>query len=81
MAETYDAIIIGAGAGGGTLTRHLARSGKRILLIARTDDTAAPRADRVSTGELNRMVLAAARGGEQPGAQVDHHYIAKMGPV
>jgi choline dehydrogenase-like flavoprotein len=31
MAETYDVIIIGSGAGGGTLARHLAPSGKRVL--------------------------------------------------
>jgi choline dehydrogenase-like flavoprotein len=32
---TYDVIIIGTGAGGGTLARHLAPSGKRILLLER----------------------------------------------
>lgn len=31
----YDLIIIGTGAGGGTLARHLASSGKRILLLER----------------------------------------------
>src|SRR5262250_1997819 len=31
----YDAIIIGTGAGGGTLARKLAPSGKRILLLER----------------------------------------------
>jgi choline dehydrogenase-like flavoprotein len=33
----YDVIIIGTGAGGGTLAHHLAPSGKRILLIERGD--------------------------------------------
>ncbi len=33
----YDVIIIGSGAGGGTLTYHLAFSGKRILLLERGD--------------------------------------------
>lgn len=33
----YDLIIIGTGAGGGTLARHLAPSGRRILLIERGD--------------------------------------------
>jgi choline dehydrogenase-like flavoprotein len=33
----YDVIIIGSGAGGGTLAYHLAPSGKRILLIERGD--------------------------------------------
>ncbi len=31
----YDAIIIGTGAGGGTLAYHLARAGKRILVLER----------------------------------------------
>jgi choline dehydrogenase-like flavoprotein len=35
--EAYDVIIIGTGAGGGTLARHLAPSGKRILLLERGD--------------------------------------------
>ena len=34
---TYDVIIIGTGAGGGTLARHLAPSGKKILLLERGD--------------------------------------------
>src|SRR5258706_2142529 len=33
----YDVIIIGSGAGGGTLTHRLAASGKKILLIERGD--------------------------------------------
>jgi choline dehydrogenase-like flavoprotein len=35
--NTYDVIIIGTGAGGGTLARHLAPSGKKILLLERGD--------------------------------------------
>ena len=35
MSESYDVIIIGSGAGGGTLAYHLAPSGKRILLLER----------------------------------------------
>jgi choline dehydrogenase-like flavoprotein len=35
--EGYDVIVIGSGAGGGTLVRHLAPSGKRILLLERGD--------------------------------------------
>jgi choline dehydrogenase-like flavoprotein len=35
--DTYDVIIVGTGAGGGTLARHLAPSGRRILLLERGD--------------------------------------------
>jgi choline dehydrogenase-like flavoprotein len=37
MTEHYDVIIIGTGAGGGTLANTLAESGKRILLLERGD--------------------------------------------
>lgn len=37
MDTNFDVIIIGSGAGGGTLARHLAPSGKRILLLERGD--------------------------------------------
>jgi choline dehydrogenase-like flavoprotein len=33
--EHYDVIVIGTGAGGGTLAHRLAPSGKRILLLER----------------------------------------------
>jgi choline dehydrogenase-like flavoprotein len=36
-SEHYDIIIIGTGAGGGTLAHRLAPSGKRILLLERGD--------------------------------------------
>jgi len=35
MPERYDVIIIGTGAGGGTLAHHLASTGKRILVLER----------------------------------------------
>src|SRR6476659_5903793 len=35
--DSYDVVIVGTGAGGGTLARHLAPSGKRILLLERGD--------------------------------------------
>jgi choline dehydrogenase-like flavoprotein len=37
QANHFDAIVIGSGAGGGTLFQHLAPSGKRILLLERGD--------------------------------------------
>ena len=37
MTESYDVIIIGSGAGGGTLAHALADSGKNILLLERGD--------------------------------------------
>jgi choline dehydrogenase-like flavoprotein len=35
MTESYDVIVIGSGAGGGTLVHRLAPSGKRVLLLER----------------------------------------------
>lgn len=37
MTDHYDVIVIGSGAGGGTLTHALAPTGKRILLLERGD--------------------------------------------
>ena len=37
MADEYDVIIVGSGAGGGTLTHRLAPSGKRVLILERGD--------------------------------------------
>jgi choline dehydrogenase-like flavoprotein len=35
MSAYYEVIVIGSGAGGGTLTRHLDSSGKKILVLER----------------------------------------------
>ena len=35
MSTHYDAIVIGTGAGGGTLALHLAKAGKEILILER----------------------------------------------
>ena len=37
MADHYDVIIVGSGAGGGTLAHRLAPSGKRVLILERGD--------------------------------------------
>ena len=37
MADEYDVIIIGSGAGGGTLAHRLGPSGKRVLILERGD--------------------------------------------
>src|SRR6185312_5878297 len=37
MVDEYDVIIVGSGAGGGTLTHRLAPSGKRVLVLERGD--------------------------------------------
>ena len=37
MSERYDVVIVGTGAGGGTLASTLAKAGKRILLLERGD--------------------------------------------
>jgi choline dehydrogenase-like flavoprotein len=36
VTDHYDAVIVGTGAGGGTLANVLAQAGKRILLFERT---------------------------------------------
>ena len=42
----YDVIIIGTGAGGGTLAYRLAPSGKRVLVLERGDYVPRERAGR-----------------------------------
>lgn len=37
MADEYDVIIVGSGAGGGTLAHRLAPTGKRVLILERGD--------------------------------------------
>jgi choline dehydrogenase-like flavoprotein len=37
MSNSYDVIVIGSGAGGGTIVHRLAPSGKRVLLLERGD--------------------------------------------
>jgi choline dehydrogenase-like flavoprotein len=37
VSEKFDVIVIGTGAGGGTLAHTIAQAGKRILLLERGD--------------------------------------------
>ena len=53
----YDVIIIGTGAGGGTLARHLAPSGKRILLLERGDWLPSGAVELVCARRLRRQPL------------------------
>ena len=55
--DSYDVIIVGTGAGGGTLARSLAPSGKRILLLERGDWL--PREPAKSTGSLDCETITA----------------------
>ena len=61
--EDYDVIIVGTGAGGGTLARHLALSGKRILLLERATGcpvsrrTGPPPMRSPTTADLPRHVV------------------------
>lgn len=47
--QHYDVIVIGSGAGGGTLTHRLAPTGKRVLLLERGDYLPRERANWDST--------------------------------
>jgi len=70
MRTRYDVIIIGTGAGGGTLAHRLAPSGKRILLLERGDyvpretDNWSSRAVNVSAKYHTREIWRDAAGGE-----------------
>ena len=72
MGEHYDVIVIGTGAGGGTLARHLAPSGKRILRLegARWRGLAAARAgELVHRGRVRGRPLRLARQLVRPKAK------------
>jgi choline dehydrogenase-like flavoprotein len=58
MDKRYDVIIIGSGAGGGTLARHLAPSGKSILILERGDwlKREAENWDAAAVFEQNRYI-------------------------
>jgi len=58
MDKHFDVIIIGSGAGGGTLARHLAPSGKSILILERGDwlKREAPNWDAAAVFQQNRYI-------------------------
>ena len=53
----YDVIVIGSGAGGGTLVHRLAPSGKRVLLLERGDWLPREPAELVGRGRVRRQPL------------------------
>ena len=57
LMTSYDVIVIGSGAGGGTLVRHLAPSGKRILLLERGDWLRREPAELVGPRRVRRQPL------------------------
>ena len=59
--SSYDVIIIGSGAGGGTLARHLAPSGKSILLLERGDWLPREPQNWLRAGRVRREPLRLAR--------------------
>jgi choline dehydrogenase-like flavoprotein len=59
VAEHYDVVIIGTGAGGGTLAHTLAGSGKRILLLERGNFLPREMANAIRVGEHIQQRLAA----------------------
>jgi choline dehydrogenase-like flavoprotein len=59
VAEHCDVVIIGTGAGGGTLAHTLAGFGKRILLLERGDFLPREIANAIRVGEHIQQRLAA----------------------
>ena len=57
VMSDYDVIVIGSGAGGGTLVHRLAASGRRILLLERGDWLAARAAELAGAGRVRGQPL------------------------
>ena len=66
MATHYDVIIVGTGAGGGTLAYRLAPSGKRILPLRRigTPDDIARACVFLATNDFTTGTVLSVDGGE-----------------
>jgi len=75
MDRRFDVIIIGSGAGGGTLARQLAPSGKSILLLERGDwlKREAENWDAAAVFEHNRYV--------SPDTWYDRHQTFRRGAL
>jgi choline dehydrogenase-like flavoprotein len=65
MPERFDVIIIGTGAGGGTLAHTLAPSGKRILLLERGELPAARDTRRQASARADELTFDERRSGER----------------
>ena len=52
--ESFDYVVIGAGAGGGVVAARLAEAGKRVLVLEAGDDPAKSRDERPPTRPLRR---------------------------
>ena len=61
MSDHYDVIIVGSGAGGGTLAHRLAPSGKRILILERGDWLPRELGELGRRGRLRRQPLRVGR--------------------
>ena len=71
MNNHYDLIIIGTGAGGGTLASKLAPTGKRILLLERGDLPAVKPPDPLAPGDTCHY-MAPVRFGRRRSDQYGH---------
>src|SRR4029079_5773990 len=79
--DRYDVIIIGSGAGGGTLARSLAPSGKRILLLERGGGGSRAAAKKLlAERRLQHRELAFGGGLRQQPIRVGGHLVRRAGP-
>ena len=66
MSDHYDVIVIGSGAGGGTLTHALAPTGKKILLLERGRWYPRERDNWELAGRLGRAAVSQRRAVDRP---------------
>src|SRR5207248_9664889 len=81
MADSYDVIVIGSGAGGGTLVHRLAPTGKKILLlerggyVPREKDNWEPRAVNLE-GKYQTKEVWKDRNGDDPHPHTNYAEVA-----